>query len=139
MSEPFRTKQEAPVEPQAKAATPATVLDSKVEVPFTDYESTNGKPFLVDHFQLGSHWNSKDGGFPEEVRTIENYLQSQAVDGEIDNSTKGVKDRLKAIEKVTGMDKENRMVVKLEILAEYIRFLSKTQDIKHNITRYGNN
>ncbi len=50
-----------------------------------------------------------------------------------------VKKKLKEIEKVTNMDKESRKVIKLEVLANYVKFLMKTDDIKKNITRYGSN
>lgn len=136
----FRTvQQEAKVEEPMKGSTSHSVASSNVEVPYLDYEREHGKPYIVDHFALGENWVDRDGGYIEEVRAIENYLQNQVEDREVDNSLKGIKNRLKEIEKVTNMDKEDRMVVKLEVLAEYVKFLSKTRDIKKNITRYGSN
>ena len=115
---------------------PVAVSTSKIEVPYSDYSHEHGTPFLVDHFELGSHWSDREGGFPEEVTAIENYLQSQVADRVIENSLKAVKNRLKEIERVTNMDKEDRAVVKLEVMAEYVKFLMKKDDIKKNITRY---
>ncbi len=137
----FRTEQKNEVEaaPKHENVEVHSISESKIEVPYLDYAREHGNPYTVDHFELGSHWNDRNNGFSEEIETIENYLQRQAVEGEIDNSLKGVKDRLKAIEKVTNMDKEHRSVVKIGILAEYVKFLERTQDIKKNITRYGNN
>lgn len=139
MTEPFREKVEPAVEPVAKGKNPEVTSLSKVEVPYLDYQNSNGKPYIVDHYDMGSHWDDRVGGFPEEVRTIDNYLQEQIKDGQLDNSIKGIKQRLKEIEKVTGMTNETRNVVKLEVISEYMKFLSKTRDIKQNITRYGNN
>lgn len=136
MSE-FRAKQEPIKETVPTSGESISVSSSKVEVPYTDYEREHGKPFLVDHFELGERWTDRDGGFKDEVEAIESYLQDQVTSREIDNSLKGIKSRLKEIEKVTNMDKEDRVVVKMEVMAEYVKFLMKKSDIKRNITRYG--
>ncbi len=135
----FRNQQEAVVEPETKVESNQSVSTSKVEVPYLDYHKTNGKPYLADLFELGDRWNDSMGGFAEEINTIEEYLGTQISNREVENSTKAVQKRLKEIEKVTNMDKEDRKVVKLEVLAQYVKFLMKTQDIKRNITRYGTN
>lgn len=110
---------------------------SNIEPLYLDYERENGQPFVVDYFDLGRHWADQSGGFPKEVAEIENYFREMIESGEMANSSKTVKDRLKEILKVTGMSKEERNVVKMETVAEYVKFLRKTSDIKHSITRYG--
>lgn len=136
----FREKVESAVEPQVEVKpVSATPITSDVEVPYLDYESQHGKPYLADLYELGSYWNDRTNGFIDEVSAIEGYLQRQVTDGEINNSLKGVKTRLKEIEKITNMDKESRQVIKMEVMAEYVKFLEKTKDIKHMIKRYGNN
>lgn len=139
MSETFRERVEPAVEPEAKGSNPMVSSVSKVEVPYLDYEIENGKPYLVEIFELGEHWADRVGGFNEEIQAIEDYLKDQVTNREVDNSLKGVKNRIKEIEKIVGMDKEDRAVVKLEVMAEYVKFLMKKDDIKRNITRYGNN
>lgn len=136
MSDTFREKVEPAVEPEAKGSIPSQGSVSKVEVPYLDYEQENGKPYLVEMFELGDHWADRVGGFNEEIQAIEDYLRDQVTNREVDNSLKGVKNRIKEIEKVVGVDKEDRAVVKLEVMAEYVKFLMKKNDIKRNITRY---
>jgi len=127
MSEAFREKVEPAVEPEAKGTTPTQASVSKVEVPYLDYEQENGKPYLVEIFELGEHWADRVGGFNEEIQAIEDYLREQVTSREIDNSLKGVKNRIKEIEKVVGVDKEDRAVIKLEVMAEYVKFLMKKE------------
>lgn len=119
-------------------ADPKTISTTKVEVPYLDYKAQHVTPFVVDHYGIGDRWSDPVGGFPKEVEAIESYFRDQIESGEMANSQKAVKDRLKEIEKVTNMSKEERNVIKLEVIAEYVKFLSKTNDIKKNITRYAN-
>lgn len=133
----FRTAQpQADPESTPKPTETHSVSTSNVEVPYLDYEREKGKPFIAEHYDLGERWMDRDGGFKDEVFIIESYFQNEITDRRIDNSIKGVKDRLKEIEKVTGMDKENRAVIKMEVIAEYLKFLSKRRDIEKNIQRY---
>ena len=132
----FREKVEPAVEPDIKVAAPVSISVTNIEVPYLDYENEHGKPYTVEHFNLGERWGDRDGGYRDQVTIIESYLQQQATDREIDNSLKGVKNRLKEIEKITGMDKEDRMAIKVDVIAEYLKFLSKRRDIEKNIRRY---
>lgn len=136
---PFREKQEPSVESVGvgKETTQSTI--THVEPPFLDYSREHGQPFVVDHFKLGDRWQDSPGGFSPEVTAIENYLEKQVLDKEIENSLPAIQKRIKEIEKVVGVDKEDRVVVKLEVMSEYVKFLMKKSDIYKNITRYGNN
>lgn len=137
----FRTPQ-APAskgsESSNKVGPASTVSTAAVEVPYLDYEKEHGKPYTVEHFVLGDTWKDPTGGFPEEIGIIEDYFKDKIASGDIANSVTAVKDRLKEILKVTNMSKEERSVIKLETIAAYIKFLSESDDIKHNIKRYGN-
>ena len=135
----FREKQSPAVESEGVGKNPASSTITSVEPPFLDYSRENGKPFTVEHFQLGDRWDDSLGGFSVEVSAIENYLESQVMDREIENSLPAIKKRIKEIEKITGVDKEDRKVIKLEVIAEYTRFLMKKSDFYKNIKRYDNN
>ena len=140
MNDPvFRKVQQDPVELVTEAKQTTSGAVSKIEVPFTDYSREHGKPFTVDLFSLGENWTDGIGGFQKEVGSIENYLMEQIENREIDNNLSAIKRRIKEIEKITGVDKEDRTTVKLEVIAEYMKFLSKKSDIHKNITRYGSN
>lgn len=135
----FRTEQPAPQPETLPAATnPAhTANNSNVEVPYLDYPRAHGQAFVVDHYQLGETWSNSLGGFEKEVNTIEAYFRHKVETGEFPNSVSYIKDRLKEIEKVTNTSKEERPAHKLGTIAAYVRFLAETDDIKHNIKRYG--
>jgi hypothetical protein len=133
----FRGKQESPQEAPVEVKDKVVVsVVNDVPVPYTGYEMEHGQPLVVDHYNLGNLW---DRTFNNEVSTIESYLKSQVEAKEIENSIDSIKKHLKSIEKVTNMDKEDRMVVKLEVMAEYMKFMMKKNDIKHMVTRYAGN
>jgi hypothetical protein len=132
----FREKVEPAVEPSATAKETTSGTITKVEVPFSDYSREHGSPYTVDLFGLGEHWTDGIGGFTDEVGAIENYLKEQVDNREIDNSLTAVKKRIKEIEKITGIEHEDRTTVRMEIIAEYVKFLMKKSDIHRNITRY---
>lgn len=134
----FRTES-APAKPEVvpQPSTPAVSSTSTVEVPYLDYGKEHGAPFIVEHYKLGDTWSQAQGGFEKEVNTLESYFLNQIHSGELPNSVTAIKNRLKEIEKVTNTAKEERPAHKLGIIAAYVRFLSETDDIKHNIKRYG--
>lgn len=135
----FREKQEPAVESVGvgKETTQSTITN--IEPPFLDYSREHGKPFVVEHYELGDRWQDSPGGFSPEVSIIENYLEQQILDRQIENSVPAIKKRIKEIEKIVGVDKEDRKVIKLEVMSEYVKFLMKKSDLYKNITRYGNN
>lgn len=108
-----------------------------VEPPYLDYQKVNSRPYVADYFQLGEMWDDPVGGFPKEVSAIENYIQQKIVDGDMANSQSAVKEELKRILKINNLQKEERSILKIETLAANIQFLKKTDDIKHNMRRYG--
>jgi hypothetical protein len=110
---------------------------SEVEIPYLDYKSQKGTPHSVEFFGIGDTWSEPVGGFPEEIGVIEDYFREQVETGELANSTKAVKERLKEILKVTNMSKEERNVIRVETVAAYIKFLRSKDAIKHSVKRYG--
>lgn len=127
--------QEADATPVVKSGPTPSVTN--VEVPYTDYESQKAHPFMVDYFKLGDTWNSPTGGFPEEISYLENYMRELVNSGDIANSVTAVQNKLKEMEKANNLTKEERTVVKIETLAAYAKFMSKKNDIKNYIRRYG--
>lgn len=124
-------------EPQQTANKATTGSMSTVEVPYLDYERSNSKPFTVEFFGLGDTWKDPMGGFPNEIGIIEDYFQDRINSGNMANSISAVKERLKEILKVTNMSKEERNVIRVETLAAYIKFLQESDNIRHNVRRYG--
>lgn len=108
------------------------------DVPYLDYESEHSSPFLVDYFVLGDTWNDPQGGFPKEIASIEGYIQEKIESGEIANSITAVKNMIRSMEKINNLSKEERSVVKIEILNNYVDFMRKNEGIKRNLRRYSN-
>lgn len=133
------TEAEARVEAKgAKPDKPVTDGKAEVEPPFLDYENVNGHPYLVDHFGLGDSWQDRLGGFSEEIETINDYLANQIKYGRLDNSVEAVKKVLKKMEKMCGAEKTERVTMRIEKMAAYSKFLSKTEDINYSNYKYGN-
>lgn len=113
-----------------------TEVETNVPVPYLDYEQSQGKPYLADHFHLGDTWNDPVGGFPKEISTISNYIEDKIRSGQSANSLSAVQQLLKGLEKVTNTTTEERAVIKLETLSAYVEFLMKTENLKINLGRY---
>lgn len=129
----FRSKAEesAPEKlPEAPEAT--TVSDDKVDVPYTDAQN-----FIEDYFGLGTEWKDYDATFDGDIRKIDSYVKHKIAQGEIANDQKTVRELIKSMEKVNNLTKESRSVVKLEVLANYVDFLMKNDDLKSHLRRYG--
>lgn len=137
----FRGKTEegggASSSPELKGTTPDQGGDiTSPELPYMDYGVEHSHPFLVDHYAIGDRWNDPVGGFPKEVDMIENYIQGKIKAGEIGNSLSDVKTLLKGMEKLNNLASESRLVVKLEILSNYVEFLMKNDKLRGNLRRY---
>jgi len=130
---PTRTPRE-PVEPADKQE-PQDRIDS-VEPPYLDYENINGRPYLVDHFKLDDHWQEPLGGYPRELAIIDGYISNEIKTGKTGNDVASAKEILKQAEKMTNTKKETRSVIKLGILAEYMKFLMEAEKIKFDAQRY---
>ena len=138
----FRTKAEpeSPAEeklPEGKTPD-ITQVDDKVDVPFLDYHRVKGKPFLVDFYDLGMHWDDPKGGFAEEVEIIQKFLDRKIKNGDIANSQDAIKAELAQIEEINNLKNEFRKIVKLGTMAAYTKFLLETEGIKVKAKRYGN-
>ena len=135
----FRQKQEPvkEISPEGKSSDTAPIV--KVEVPYTDYEKEHNHPYIVDHFELGDRWQDDVGGFSKEVTLIEEFFSNQIKSGDLPNNKEAIKEAIKKMEKITGVNKNARPLVRIETLAAYVEFLMKCDKIKFNISRYGNN
>lgn len=130
-SEKTIEKQSKPTKPQ-EGEKQDTYAQQKVDVemPYLDRQ----KPFVVEHFDLGGQYKQT---YADEIDTIENYLREEIEGGRLENSTEAVKQVIKEAEKVSGSSKKDRMIVRLGILSEYLKFLAKTRDIKGFSQKYG--
>lgn len=107
---------------------------------FTEYENENGKPFVVDHYDLGTFWNRSDmysRAYTDEVNTITTYLKDQVERGNIGNSREAAVNELKRIEKMNNVAKDARSSVRVGVVSEFIKFLQKTSDIRVEAAKYG--
>lgn len=127
----------APAPAPAKVDTSVTKSGEDVTVPYLDYRVEVGKPFSVDYFELGETWNDVEGSFAPEVEAVESYLKGMIESGRMDNSLDSVKERLKQIEKAVGSPKSERTVVKIGKIAEYCKFLEKSDHIEDQARKYG--
>jgi len=131
----FRTRQEPPKEettPIAKETTNQAIVDS-VEIPYLDYQTQHGHPLVVDLFNLGDNWDV----FAQEVGLIDVYFKGKIHEGIYANNVDAIKDEIKKMEKLLDIRKETRSVVKLGVLSSHIKFLIDTDNLRHNIQKFG--
>jgi hypothetical protein len=132
----FRGKQEIKKEERNENLVPekqVTTSIVKPEVPYSDYLAENGRPYLTFHYSLGDGWEI----FNSELGLLEDYLDRKINSGEIANSVPAVKNVLKKMEKLNGLTDEERSVVKLGIIASYIKFLNEADGVRQNSRKYG--
>ena len=132
----FREKAEPAKEPVTPSSNTTTGDLTKVEVPYTDYEKTNGKPFTAQHFKLGETWDDPNGGFAKELSLIEEFVSDQISKGDLPNNIDAVKDAFKKMEKTIGIDKNERPLMKIELMSAYVEFLMKCDKVKFDRNRY---
>ncbi len=137
MREPLSTEEQVPdAQPVSKIESPAQSMSDDIEVPYNDYQSKHGKPYIAEHFNLGDKWDDPVGGFPKEIGVISQYIEDKIAQGEIANSVEAVKDLLKGMEKFNNLKGESRPVVKIEVLSHYVEFLQKNDQTRRNLRRY---
>ena len=127
MTQPFKTKVDpVDIKPTEfkESKGPKTPLTTKVEVPYTDYQTENGRPYTADHYDLGELWD-EGRAFNQEVGIIEDYIESKIRSGEWANNRRSVKTELAKIEKLTNMKDETRPVVKIGTVSEYIKIMNE--------------
>jgi hypothetical protein len=135
-----RTKVESTGEARVgEGKTPDSQPIVELEVPYTDYEAKNGHPYTVDYFDIGKYWDEGMGGYEDEIAIIEDFIFNKIKTGEWANDRKKIKAELKKIERVTNMKDETRKVVKVGTMVAHINFLTKSDKIKKDFGKYGNN
>jgi hypothetical protein len=136
----FRGKSEAKPEQPGKGPEGKTeqAISSSTEVtpPFTSYHQQMGKPYIVEHFDIGDYWDDPSGGFETEVQMINDYLSHRIEQGDIADTVEAVRNELKAMEKINNLKKEERTVVKIGKLAAYAEFLNKADGIEKTYRKY---
>lgn len=103
-----------------------------VEVPYTSYKSETGSSLVGEYFELGT----SESEFSDEISAIESYFTDRVTNGGMANSPKVIKEAIKKMEKLSGIDQTERTTLKVAKLAAYIKFLKETEDIDRMVTRY---
>ena len=75
--------------------------------------------------------------FAPEVDSINTYLKHAMDKGEVNNTVESVKNELKRIEKMINVRKDQRKAVKIGLVAEYVNFILKSENIKKESAKYG--
>lgn len=112
--------------------------DSKPSVEtesFLGYETENS-PYLSKYYDVENVWSDPSAGFKEDFDFINNYFKDKINKGEMTDSIEAVKDKMKWIEKLANIDKNERIVMKIEKTKAFIRFLKETDQIKVNGAKY---
>lgn len=102
---------------------------------FIGYESDNSVPFIVDLYDLRETYKADPESYAE-VADITRYLQDLVNSGQLDNSTKAVAEKIKQLEKLSGVDSTERVNMKLTRLAEYAKFENRVNDAKRNSIKW---
>lgn len=107
-----------------------------VTPPYSEYKRITGKPIEAEYFGLGNHWQVYEGEVGDELKVIQDYFQEKTGSGEMDNSVDAVKTKLKELERLVGVDKTERTVVKMAKIAAYVKFLKESSKIERDNKHY---
>lgn len=130
------TSQSVAVESASEAQTPVVgdpsrVMKTDVEPTFTMYRAEHKLPFTADYIEAKLTWDEAE--MVDDVMTIEDYLKGLVMTGEIADSTKAAKEKLKKIEKMAGIDQLESRAQRLIKLSEFVKFLQNTEKRKNDI------
>lgn len=133
---PFRVAQEPDTQtaPEVKKDTTSTQLGTADGL-FIGYEMDNGVPYMVDYLGIRDTYKQDPEAYSE-VEAIGEYLNNLVTTGQIDNSTNAVKEKLKQLEKLSGVDKTERVTMRLTRLAEYANFENKVNEAKRSSSKW---
>lgn len=130
------TSQSVAVESASEAQTPVVgdpsrVMKTDVEPTFTMYRAEHKLPFTADYIEAKLTWDEAE--MVDDVMAIEDYLKGLVMTGEIADSTKAAKEKLKKIEKMAGIDQLESRAQRLIKLSEFVKFLQNTEKRKNDI------
>lgn len=125
-----QTKTTPEAMPSRADSTPSTETGS-----FLGYEVENS-PYLSKYYDVENVWSDPSAGFKEDFEFINGYFKEKINKGEMADTIEAVKDKMKWIEKLANIDKNERTVMKIEKTKAFIRFLKETDQIKVNGTKY---
>lgn len=107
----------------------STTEKADVEVPFTEYRNVNKLPFTADYVDAKLTWDEQL--MTDDIMEIEDYLIELVNTGELDNSTKAARAKLKDMEKMANIDKIESKAQKLIKLAEFVHYMKRLDERKH--------
>jgi hypothetical protein len=132
MDTTFRAPTEAPQTEATKVVTdPNRTVTTDVEVPFTMYKSKNKLPFTADYIGAKLTWD--EAAMVDDVSSVESYLTELVVEGELEDTSKAATEKLKALEKMAGIDKIESRAQRLIKLSEFVKYLKSIERRKHDI------
>jgi len=113
----------------AKPGDGSTTEKAEVEPPFTEYRNINKLPLTADYVDAKLTWDEAD--MVDDVMVIEDYLTELVHNGDLENSIKAARDKLKSLEKMANIDKLESKAQKLIKLAEFVKYLKNLEGRKH--------
>jgi len=129
-------------EQESPSNEPTTQRDGQVPAAFTIYESATGKNPVGEYYGYDVSSKSQDSegtNYYTDFKEIEDFFKEKVDSGEIENTKEAVDSLLKKYEKLLGIEKSERIVVKLQKMVAYLKFKKEVDEIGKNILKYGGN
>lgn len=99
----------------------STTLRADVEVPFTDFRNEHKLPYTAKYLGIETVWDEDD--MADDVMRIENYVEQLVKEGDVKNDIDSVKKKLRALEKVAGIDKIESNGSRINKLVAFINYM----------------
>jgi hypothetical protein len=101
-----------------------------VEKPYTLYEQSNKLPLTADYFDIKLTWDQ--AAMVEDVQTIESYLKNIVSKGDVADDTTKVRQKMKQIEKLAGIDQLESTAQRIIRLSEFVKYLQRIEGRKND-------
>lgn len=106
--------------PAGKDSPEQSHVEVKDAIPYTDYEASNGHPFTVDYFDIGSYWNT-DKAYTLEVGQVEDFIKERISQKKITNSVSSIREYMKDLELTSNVKPYDHISSKLAKIIDYIK------------------
>lgn len=86
-------------------------------------------PFVADYYGVQNMLGYKELPYKEEIDAIDDYLVNEVKEKRLENTTKAVREKLKALEKAAGIKSFTPTAQRTKTLAAFLNYLRQAYDL----------
>lgn len=123
---------EAPADSQTSVTPkPEVAMTKETDIPYSLYQQQNKLPFTADYLDIKLTWDQ--ASMVDDVGAVEEYIKDRISSGEVGDNVKQVREKLKSLEKLAGIDKIESQAQRIIKLSEFVKYLKSLEKRKNDI------